>query len=72
MRDLQHVLWRGAMALSLMVAGIGGGYGLYEPAACPAQANASCLRVMVVTASARPAQCFDSAGDREHLVFVEG
>ncbi|MDQ3229937.1 MAG: hypothetical protein M3Q13_09470 [Pseudomonadota bacterium] len=30
MRCLQHVLWRGAMALGLMVAGVAGGYGLQE------------------------------------------
>ena len=35
MRSLQHVLWRGAMAASLLVLGIGSGVGLAE---VPAQA----------------------------------
>jgi hypothetical protein len=41
MKSLQHVLWRGALALSLLAAGIGSGLGMppVEPAspanACP-------------------------------------
>ena len=48
MRCLQHVLWRGAMALSLMIVGVISGYGLYETPlrsgqsieACPEHATA--------------------------------
>jgi hypothetical protein len=36
MRSIQHVLWRGAMALSLLTLGIGGGYGFQE---VPVQAD---------------------------------
>jgi len=31
MHCLQHVFQRGALALGLLAAGIGGGYGLYQP-----------------------------------------
>ena len=30
MRSLQHVMWRGAMALSLLMLGIGSGFGFQE------------------------------------------
>ncbi len=33
MRSLQHVLWRGAMALSLLLVGVGSAIGLQQPAA---------------------------------------
>lgn len=39
MRSLQHVLWRGAMALSLLVLGIGSGVGLAEAPARAADAQ---------------------------------
>ena len=37
MKSLQHVLWRGALALSLMAVGIGSGLGMppVEPATSP-------------------------------------
>ena len=43
MKSLQHVLWRGALALTLMAVGIGSGVGMAPaeqaaiPANCPAQ-----------------------------------
>lgn len=39
MKSLQHVLWRGALALSLVTAGIGSGLGMppAEQAASPAE-----------------------------------
>ena len=45
MKSLQHVLWRGALALSLMAAGIGSGLGMPQverpaPAGiCPTEAR---------------------------------
>ena len=46
MRSLQHVLWRGALALSLMAIGVGSGLGMpsaeqaTSPDACPHEARA--------------------------------
>lgn len=40
MRSLQHVLWRGAMALSLLVLGVGSGVGLADAPARAADARA--------------------------------
>lgn len=37
MHSLQHVLQRGALALALLSAGIGSGYGLYQPQTTPAE-----------------------------------
>ena len=48
MKSLQHVLWRGALALTLMAVGIGSGVGMppagqaVAPANCPAE-----VRVLV-------------------------
>jgi len=42
MRCLQHVLWRGAMALSLIIAGLGSGYGLYEAPVRSGQSLEAC------------------------------
>lgn len=42
MRCLQHVFWRGAMALSLVVAGVGSGYGLYEAPVRSGQSTEAC------------------------------
>jgi len=52
MKSVQHVLWRGALALSLMAVGVGSGIGM-PPAAtaksadCPEQ-----TRIMIVRTSA--------------------
>ncbi|MCY7354961.1 MAG: hypothetical protein LH470_07800 [Lysobacter sp.] len=43
MRRLLHVLWRGAMALSLIIAGgLGSGYGLYEAPVCSGKSLETC------------------------------
>jgi hypothetical protein len=42
MKSLQHVLWRGALALSLMAIGIGSGLGM--PPAVPAASSDGCAR----------------------------
>ena len=40
MYSLKHVLWRGAMALSLLALGIGGGFGLQQQPLQASQAPA--------------------------------
>lgn len=52
MKSIQHVLWRGALALSLMAVGVGSGIGM--PPAATAK-RAECLdeaRIMVVRGGA--------------------
>ena len=40
MYSLKHVLWRGAMALSLLALGIGGGFGFQQESLQASQAGA--------------------------------
>lgn len=49
MHCLQHVFQRGALALALLAAGIGGGYGLYQP---DTATNPNCRDAIARTASA--------------------
>ncbi|MCL1635643.1 hypothetical protein M2650_13525 [Luteimonas sp. SX5] len=44
MQRLQHVFQRGALALALLTAGIGCGYGLYRPDAASPCASAAGIR----------------------------
>ena len=53
MKSLQHVLWRGALALSLMAVGIGSGIGM-PPVEQPA-ARAACPVAMRLVADELPA-----------------
>ena len=81
MYSLKHVLWRGAMALSLLALGIGGGFGFQqEPMqasqapACDgadSQARKSALIVdedaVAMADIATPARAVDSAIGKSHL-----
>ena len=50
MKSIQHVLWRGALALSLMAVGIGSGLGMppAEPAASPDDCTLEARRLVAV------------------------
>ena len=52
MKSLQHVLWRGALALSLMAVGIGSGIGM--PPVEQTAARDDCLAGMRLVADERP------------------
>lgn len=56
MKSLQHVLWRGALALTLMAVGIGSGVGMIpaEQAAAPGDCPTA-TRVLVANAGQSPA-----------------
>ncbi len=62
MKSIQHVLWRGALALGLMAVGIGSGLGLprgglaSSPEACTAE-----LQFLATTDRAAPAR-FEETG----------
>ena len=45
MYSLKHVLWRGAMALSLLALGIGGGFGFQQESLQASQAPADTARI---------------------------
>ena len=72
MRCLQHVLWRGAMALSLVVAGVGSAYGLYEPPVRSAQLDAGCLETAVTHGPAMQVKYIAMPGDGVRVVRGHG
>lgn len=71
MKSLQHVLWRGALALSLVAAGIGSGLGMppverTAPADfCPTEARLLAAAAAAAESAAEPAR-----GARATLVLL--
>ena len=71
MKSLQHVLWRGALALSLVAAGIGSGLGMppverTAPADfCPTEARLLAAAAAAAESAAEPAR-----GGRATLVLL--
>ena len=71
MKSLQHVLWRGALALSLVAAGIGSGLGMppverTAPADfCPTEARLLAAPAAAAESAAEPAR-----GGRATLVLL--
>ena len=71
MKSLQHVLWRGALALSLLAAGIGSGLGMppverTAPADfCPTEARLLAAAAAAAESAAEPAR-----GGRATLVLL--
>lgn len=62
MQRLQHVFQRAALALGLLTAGIGGGYGLYQPQS--ADSDTACVSTtQVATAAGTRAYVLASMGD---------
>ena len=53
MRSLQHVMWRGAMALSLLMLGIGSGFGFQEAPVADIAAPACAGEAMAVRADVK-------------------
>jgi len=45
------------MALSLVIAGLGSGYGLYQPRVCPAPSGETCFEVAVAHRRATEVKC---------------
>lgn len=66
MKSIQHVLWRGALALGLVAVGLGTGIGM-PPAERPAS-TADCALPAHALASDQPAD--GQAGQGEVAVFV--
>ena len=68
MKSLQHVLWRGALALSLVAAGIGSGLGMppverTAPADfCPTEARLLAAAAAAAESAAEPARGARDAG----------
>lgn len=62
MKSIQHVLWRGALALSLLTIGVGSGIGLPSPEV-EANASACAAAAGAVLAGAQP-----PATDRDQAV----
>lgn len=60
MQRLQHIFHRAALALGLLAAGIGGGYGLYQPQV--ADSDAACVSTTLVATA---------AGTRVYLVSAD-
>ncbi len=60
MQRLHHVFQRAALALALLTAGIGGGYGLYQPE--PAKNNQACVSA---------AQLATASGTRAYALRVD-
>ena len=65
MQRLQHIFQRAALALGLLTAGIGGGYGLYQPRLADDAACVSTTRV--VTAAGTRAYALVLADDSASL-----
>lgn len=62
MQRLQHVFQRAALALGLLTAGIGGGYGLYQPPL--ADSDTACVSTtQVATAAGTRVYVLASMGD---------
>ena len=62
MQRLQHIFQRAALALGLLTAGIGGGYGLYQPQM--ANNDAACVSTtLVATATGIRAYVWAPVGD---------
>lgn len=60
MQRLQHIFQRAALALGLLTAGIGGGYGLYQPQM--ANNDAACVSTTLVATA---------TGTRVYLVSAD-
>lgn len=71
MRCLQHVLWRGAMALSLVVAGVGSGYGLYETPVRSGQSIEACPEGAIAQSAGKQTKQIDRSSVRVR-VLVRG
>lgn len=64
MRCLQHVLWRGAMALSLVAAGLGSGYGLYEAPVRSGQSIQTCPEDAIAQSAVAQSKRIDRSNER--------
>lgn len=71
MRCLQLVMWRGAMALSLVV-GVGSGHGLYAPPACSVQSEAGCFEDANALRGSIEVKCIDASGSRVRVMLGYG
>lgn len=68
MQRLQHIFQRAALALGLLTAGIGGGYGLYQPQI----ANAACVSATpVATAAGTRAYVWAAEGDSASRIAAQ-
>ena len=69
MKSLQHVLWRGALALSLVAAGIGSGLGM-PPVERTAPADFCPTDARLLAAAAAAAAAEPARGARATLVLL--
>ena len=69
MKSLQHVLWRGALALSLVAAGIGSGLGM-PPVERTAPADFCPTDARLLAAAAAAAAAEPARGGRATLVLL--
>ena len=69
MKSLQHVLWRGALALSLVAAGIGSGLGM-PPVERTAPADFCPTEARLLAAAAAESAAKPARGARATLVLL--
>ena len=69
MKSLQHVLWRGALALSLVAAGIGSGLGM-PPVERTAPADFCTTEARLLAAAAAESAPEPARGGRATLVLL--
>ena len=71
MKSLQHVLWRGALALSLVAAGIGSGLGMPPvERTAPADFCTTEARLLAAAAAAAESAAEPARGGRATLVLL--
>ena len=71
MKSLQHVLWRGALALSLVAAGIGSGLGMPPvERTAPADFCTTEARLLAAAAAAAESAAEPARGGRATLVML--
>ena len=71
MKSLQHVLWRGALALSLVAAGIGSGLGMPPvERTAPADFCPTAARLLAAAAAAAESAAEPARGGRATLVLL--
>ena len=71
MKSLQHVLWRGALALSLVAAGIGSGLGMPPvERTAPADFCTTEARLLAAAAAAAESEAEPARGGRATLVLL--
>ena len=71
MKSLQHVLWRGALALSLVAAGIGSGLGMPPvERTAPADFCTTEARLLAAAAAAAESAAEPARGARATLVLL--